>query len=342
MAKNTKRNNTSATPAPAAAPAPAENNTTATPATATDNAVNTQPAPAPAPAAAVALDTTPAPAPAENNTTATPATATDNAVNTQPAPAPAPAAAVALDTTPAPAPAAENAPQMDESAILAAAAALCAEHPTNGEIRRISATLRQQYGADNWGKIWDYVKRCRATAIESSAANIEKRVFNADNIAMLIFNQLAADAEYMALCRAAVAEYGNAAAFIAAQYSNVLENGQPARKVYYIAANGKTIFAVWRAANQSATAVIGQLKTALNGLKKSAIRGEMRETTATAEIKRAKVRENGGIAGFYGVLTAENGAAVRGDKCEYSEKCRHIDQISGARLLSDYNAEITA
>ena len=272
----------------------------------------------------------PAPAPAENNTTATPATATDNAVNIQPAPAPAPA------------PAAENAPQMDETAILAAAAALCAEHPTNGEIRRISATLRQRYGAENWIKIWDYIKRCRATAIESSAANIEKRVFNADNIAMLVFNQLAADNEYKSLCRAAVAEYGNAAAFIAAQYSNVLENGQPARKVYYIAANGKTIFAVWRAANQSATAVIGQLKTALNGLKKSAIRGEMRETTATAEIKRAKVRENGEIAGFYGVLTADNGAAVRGAKCEYSEKCRHIDQISGARLLSEYNAEITA
>ena len=290
-------------------------------------------------------NTSATPAPAENNTTATPATATpatatDNAVNIQPAPAPAPAAAVALDTTPAPA--AENAPQMDETAILAAAAALCAEHPTNGEIRRLSATLRQQYGADNWSKIWDYVKRCRATAIESSAANIEKRVFNADNIAMLVFNQLAADSEYMALCRAAVAEYGNAAAFIAAQYSNVLTNGQPARKVYYISANGKTIFAVWRAANQSATAVIGQMKTALNGLKKSAIRGEMRETTATAEIKRAKVREDGEIAGFYGVLTAENGAAVRGAKCEYSEKCRHIKQINGARLLSEYNAEITA
>lgn len=235
------------------------------------------------------------------------------------------------------------APKMTAAETYAVAAALLKEHGTTSAIKAISASQREQYGAQVWASVWASVKDLRAKDID--AATYATRAEFRDAAAALEseYRRLQRCGKFGTMTSYIAATYATAAEFIAACYRDTID-GQPARRVSYVKTdadgNVSMILDAWQVLDYD-----GRRATAILDACLTSIRTHARKASNAgkdgARVVCTRTHKAGAIVGAFGVAI-DDAANVRKGAPLAAEEYAKIDgkDVSkyASQTLTDYNA----
>ena len=263
---------------------------------------------------------------AKANTTTTTATATATK-------------AAKIAATPAPAKTEPETISVVESYKIAAA--LLEEHKTTSAIKATAASLRDKYGAKNWGTIWASVKELRAKDITAAAADVRAVVLDYAAALEAEYKRAALAGKWADLMNYARGQWSTGAAFIAANYPNTID-GKPAARVDYVSNQGTTIVTAYQPQPRDARRAVSDIYAALGALER-ATRKASNGGKDSATITATTARKAGAIVAAYNMdyKTTEDGRkiATKGAPADAAT----LDKLTkataaGLVTLKDYNA----
>lgn len=221
------------------------------------------------------------------------------------------------------------------------AAALLEEHKTTSAIKATAASLRDKYGAKNWGTIWASVKELRAKDITAAAADVRAVVLDYAAALEAEYKRASGAGKWADLMEYARGKWSTGAAFIAANYPNTID-GKPAARVDYVSDSGATIVTAYQPQPRDARRAVSDIYAALGALER-ATRKASNGGKDGATITATTARKAGAIIAAYNMdyKTADDGRkiATKGAPVDATTLDK-LTRCSAANLatLKDYNA----
>lgn len=258
------------------------------------------------------------------------------------------AANVASQPAPADTPQAAAAVKPSAADVIIIAANLIKERGTLAAIKADYKTLTDKYTKDGYKAIISAAAGIRYSEIDTAAANVAAAV-TYDGQLLAAYMDAAAAADWRKLCQyvgidadtaskaATRADKISAArAFVAAYYANVDKDGQPLRRAWYVAADGKTAYMTYVHKATTATSAAALFLSAVNGARKAAHAAAYygTDTADKGQHKAAHVRTVGRVYAVANVHTTADGISTT------AATSKDGKPLSAATIASQYAAVI--